>query len=253
MSLKRFEQLDRYIHLADSTMALPRGDQHYDPLYKVRPIIRLLGNKFSEYYKPDKHILIDETMIGFKERTFMKQCTPKKPTKWGLKVWSLVDCATYLLRFDVYNGKCAVPAQAEICKQHGLGYQIVTQLRGQYIGHGHYLYFDRYFSSLALAVYLLSHCIYLLLHNCSFDPQSFSRKFEKSETKKCRQSCGISKRWNGCFRQETNFIHFNWTRSRQDRSSTKWNFSCAQRIQCTYGRCRFVEPKLFIISCWSYQ
>ena len=47
-------------------------------------------------------------MVKYKGRVFFRQYMPKKPIKWGIKVWMLAEPKTgYVSNFAVYLGKCA--------------------------------------------------------------------------------------------------------------------------------------------------
>ena len=49
---------------------------------------------------------IDEAMIRYKGRLFFRQYMPKKPIKWGIKVWMVADAKKgYVSNFDIYLGK----------------------------------------------------------------------------------------------------------------------------------------------------
>ena len=62
-------------------------------------------DKFTQAYIPGCELAVDEAMIGFKGRYFLKQYLPGKPTKWGIKAWGLADCANgNLLKCDIYKG-----------------------------------------------------------------------------------------------------------------------------------------------------
>ena len=161
MSRNRFIALNRYLHLSDSTQAPGRDMENYDPLYKVRPLVDSLNIKFPQFFKPGKNLSIDESMIGFKGKHHFKQYCPKKPTKWGFKVWTLCDSSNgYFLRFDVYTGKAITADRSVVRREFGLGYDVVTNLANDYFDVGHHIYFDRYFSSLHLCEYLLSRATY---------------------------------------------------------------------------------------------
>ena len=106
MTKNRFQELASFFHLIDSTKAKPKGEAGYDPLYKVRPIISLTQETFSQNYHPAAAITVDEAMIKFKGRCEILQYLPIKPTKWGLKVWACCDAKSfYLLMYSIYTGK----------------------------------------------------------------------------------------------------------------------------------------------------
>lgn len=96
MSFKnRFEQLARYFHLADTSKAAPRGEDGFDPLFKVRPLLSLTQTSFAAPFMPGQNLTVDEAMIKFKGRCGFLQFVPAKPTKWGLKVWALCDADSF--------------------------------------------------------------------------------------------------------------------------------------------------------------
>ena len=78
----RYVQLKCYIYFCDPHMRVP--DRHFpehDKLYKIRPIVSHLQNKFDAVYKCEKNISIDESMIPFKGWSKFKQKMPMKPCK----------------------------------------------------------------------------------------------------------------------------------------------------------------------------
>jgi hypothetical protein len=87
MSQDSFFKILRYLHLVDSSKQKKRGEEGYDILYKVRPLIDHLGAVFPKYYQPSCQFSIDEMMIGTRCRISFLQYIPKKPTRFGIKVW----------------------------------------------------------------------------------------------------------------------------------------------------------------------
>ena len=83
-------------------------------------------------------------MIGTKSRLSFIQYMPKKPTKWGIKVWVCCDARTgYIYSFDVYTG--ADPSIAK--SSNGQAYDVVMNLLSSLFGKGHILYTDNFYSS----------------------------------------------------------------------------------------------------------
>ena len=89
MSRDRFFKILRYLHLVDSSKQKKREEEGYDILYKVRLLIDHLGAVFPKYYQPSRQLSIDEMMIGTRCRVSFLQYIPKKPTRFGIKVWVL--------------------------------------------------------------------------------------------------------------------------------------------------------------------
>ena len=73
---------------------------------------------------------------------------PKKPVKWGIKLWCLCDANTgYCLVFSVYTGS-SESAGANL----DLGYRVVMSLMRRHLHSYHHLYADNFFTSVHLAV-----------------------------------------------------------------------------------------------------
>ena len=101
--LVRFQQIFRFLHLNDSSQQVPSGSPGHD---KVRKLLHLVTPRFESEYVLHKEITIDEAMIPFKGRLGFKQYMKDKPTKWGIKVFTLCDARNgYVYRLQVYTGK----------------------------------------------------------------------------------------------------------------------------------------------------
>ncbi|XP_005091401.1 piggyBac transposable element-derived protein 4 [Aplysia californica] len=150
MSRQRFEKINQYFHLNDSTKMPNRGEENYDPLFKLRPLLDTVRTACGSSYKPGRNISIDEAMIGFNGRLHFKQYIRNKPTKWGIKVWCVAEAETgYMLNFRFYTGKINEPMT------DGVGHHVVMNCAADYLGKYHCIYFDNYFSSVRLAEDLL--------------------------------------------------------------------------------------------------
>ena len=60
---------------------------------KIKPFLDVLLPRFQQLYKPSKNLSIDETIVGFRGRFGSIQYMPQKPTKWGIKAFTLADAA----------------------------------------------------------------------------------------------------------------------------------------------------------------
>ena len=106
MSRDRFSLILRFLHLNDNSGYVPKGQVGYDPLYKLRPFLTKLLERFEANYTPRKELSLDEQMISFKGRLSFVQYMPKKPTKWGIKAFVLADSKSgYTFRWRLYTGK----------------------------------------------------------------------------------------------------------------------------------------------------
>ena len=83
MSRDCFQNISRYLHLNDSTQQKKCGEEGYDKLFKVRPLLDHFSAMFSLYYQPAQHVSIDEMMIGTRCRVAFLQYMPKNPQDLG--------------------------------------------------------------------------------------------------------------------------------------------------------------------------
>ena len=110
MTLKRLKKLMQYLHLNDEEERPAQQSADFDILYKARPALDLM-DQFTQAHIPGCELAVDEAMIGFKGRFFLKQYLPGKPTKWGIKAWGVADSANgYLLKCDIYKGNSTRPS-----------------------------------------------------------------------------------------------------------------------------------------------
>ena len=87
ISCDRFESLKRFLHFNDNTKDKKRDDETRDRLFKIRPLFQILRqNSLSQ--KPEEHNSIDEQMIPFKGRSFLRRYMPQKPKNWEFKIFS---------------------------------------------------------------------------------------------------------------------------------------------------------------------
>ncbi|KAG5862217.1 hypothetical protein JTB14_001592 [Gonioctena quinquepunctata] len=64
--MKRFLKILRFLHLADNEQMPKKGEDGYNKLYKVQPLLTHLSTKFKANFAPSRFISIDESMVAFK-------------------------------------------------------------------------------------------------------------------------------------------------------------------------------------------
>ena len=140
----RFEQLFRFLHLCSNSASVPSTLPGGDRLFKVRKYLDLITAEFETKYNMHQECTIDEAMIKFKGRLRFKQYMKDKPTKWGIKVFVLVDARNgYMKRLQVYTGK----GVASSTNQIGLCSKLVLDLMQGFEFSGLHLYTDNYYTS----------------------------------------------------------------------------------------------------------
>lgn len=123
ISYKKFADLQKYLHFNDNTKMKKKSEQGYDPLFKVRPILDHVRKNCLKT-EPEEHSSVDEVMVPFKGRLEIKQYIKNKPTKWGIKIFSIAGASGLTYDFLVYIGKGTVDNNRGI----GIGGEVVLKL-----------------------------------------------------------------------------------------------------------------------------
>lgn len=74
-------------------------------MWKLRPLIDHLNNRFGERFHPEQAMSYDESMISYYGRHPCKQYIRGKPLRYGYKVWCLNTPLGYNAAFEIYQGK----------------------------------------------------------------------------------------------------------------------------------------------------
>ena len=79
MLLHRFEQILRFLHVSDSYTEIQLGQEGYNKLGKVRPLIDALKKSFQAEYSLPRDIAVEsKAMIPFKSQISFRQVCPIK-------------------------------------------------------------------------------------------------------------------------------------------------------------------------------
>ena len=94
-------------------------------------------------------------MVPFKGRLSFRQYMPAKPTKWGIKLWSLCESTTgYMYNFQVYTGK--EQGQGE----QGLSFRIVAKLCSCIYNSFCTVVFDNFYTGIEILKHLFLRGLY---------------------------------------------------------------------------------------------
>lgn len=88
--INRLQHIKRFLYFNGNTEMY---DSTSDKFYSIGAIIDLLKRKFSEFV-PSEYLCIDQYIVPFRRRSYLKQCKPKKPKKWRYKLIVLI-CANW--------------------------------------------------------------------------------------------------------------------------------------------------------------
>lgn len=95
-------------------------------IQKVSNFIDYIDGKFQQHFTPDREISIDESVVKFKGKISFIMYNPKKPTKWGIRIYVLIDIRTgYIYAMLPYYG--SVSTECLICPGLPVSSRIVLQ------------------------------------------------------------------------------------------------------------------------------
>jgi hypothetical protein len=123
----------------------------------MRPWIEQLQQKFSNI-SCDEYQSVDEIMVPFKGRSILRMYLPKKPKKWGIKLWGRASPTDILHALEVYQGKGTVLGSDETAGC-GLGRNVVLQLTETLPKKTFKIFADNFFTNSAMAAELKKHCL----------------------------------------------------------------------------------------------
>lgn len=156
MSVNRFEKIRQYLHINDDSL-----HSNDDLLHKIRPLITKLNANFMKV-PMQQRLCIDEQMCSTKMASRFRQYMPAKPHKWGFKLFVLCDATGFAYSFEIYTGAGAnvIPEDAP---DFGAASNVVSRLSQKVPKNvNHIMYFDNFYTSVALMVYLRTLGIYSL-------------------------------------------------------------------------------------------
>lgn len=148
---------DRYLSLLSTIHFTHESGHTDDRLVKIRDVVNMFRKSFNDILHPFQDLCIDESLMLYKGRLSFKQYIPSKRNRFGIKSYMLCDCKTgYVQDIIVYCGRSTTIENAAT----GIGKSgaIVLSLLRPFLGKGHTIYLDNFYSSPAL---------FNLLHNNS--------------------------------------------------------------------------------------
>lgn len=159
MGRNRFRAILSHLHLNDNTRMPQRGDEGFDKLYKIRPLLERVRINSQLCYQPHQQLAVDEAMILFKGRSSLKQYMPLKPVKRGYKAWCICDSTNgYMYNLDLHTGASI----GSLADDDGLGSRVVQKLMEPLYNLNHHVYMDNFFSSVSLATKLKTKSTYMI-------------------------------------------------------------------------------------------
>lgn len=156
MSRNRFDEIMTVLHYNDNNELPEKNSPLYNKCYKIQPLVDHFRKVFKQFVLPETHMSIDEQVVPFKGQHSLKRYLPKKPKKWGYKIWARAGISGYVYDFEIEGGlgskgppdDCVPP---EKCGESDF---VVLRLSAELEPLKHELFFDNYFSSPELIRFL---------------------------------------------------------------------------------------------------
>lgn len=153
VTCNRWEEIKRFLHFNNNDNFIPRGKDGHDTLFKIAPLLKSIQERLS-LIPVEENIAVDEQIIPTKSRSTIRQYNPKKPHKWGYKIFVLSGISGFSYNFYVFAGSQSnsVPEGAP---DLGISSNVVVKLAQILPKHvNHKIFFDNWFTSVPLIVYL---------------------------------------------------------------------------------------------------
>ena len=148
MSLSRFKVIMKFLRFDNPQDRAQR--RHRDRLAAFRDVWEMFIQKCRTCYNPSTECTVDEQLVGFRGRCIFRVYMPKKPDRYGLKIWWLADAETgYAYNAQIYLGR-----QGNL-PEVGLAERVVCELSRPLYNSGRNLTVDNFFTSVPLAQTLL--------------------------------------------------------------------------------------------------
>lgn len=146
----RFKDIRRFIRFDNKETRLQRLET--DRLSAISELWSMFVHNTQGAMTPGQFLTIDERLAPYRGRCKFIQYMPSKPAKYGIKLWMCCDAETkYVYNVIIYCGK----ESPDAAPTKNLGMKVVQQLTESLQCEGRNITTDNYFTSLALARYIL--------------------------------------------------------------------------------------------------
>ncbi|XP_043524386.1 piggyBac transposable element-derived protein 4-like [Frieseomelitta varia] len=178
ISRDRYTLLLKILHFCDNNI------ENYDPIMKIHHILEKLKTSFKTAFYPYEKLCIDDSLLLFKGRCYFKQYILTKKSKFGIKSFVLCDSKTgYIQDLIVYSKADMIMSEDIRSKSIGKSGQIIMTLLEPYLGKGHTLVTDDWYSSPSLFLELHKNLTnaYGMVKKDRLDIPELNKKIKKGE------------------------------------------------------------------------
>ena len=156
MARDRYQYILSNLHFYDMLKRENREAQYVkDKMRRIQLVFDHLRSSFSNAHNPSKNLVIDESLVLWRGNILLRQYIPSERHRFGLKLFVLCDCKSgFLQDLILYTGK---DTQIGGTETFGVSGAVVLELLEQYLGRGHTLFIDNWYTSPLLAEELLKY------------------------------------------------------------------------------------------------
>jgi len=153
MSVNVFEKIRANLHFNDNLLTSTGPDR--DKICKIRPLIETLIKRFSSI-PIEENLAVDEQICSTKARNSYKVYMPNKPHKWGYTFFVLSGASGFAYNLEFFAGQENNTEGRKISEPDlGASANVVVRLgRVMPKNQNFKLFFDNYYTTLPLLVYL---------------------------------------------------------------------------------------------------
>uniref|UniRef100_UPI003AAEECD7 piggyBac transposable element-derived protein 4-like n=1 Tax=Centroberyx gerrardi TaxID=166262 RepID=UPI003AAEECD7 len=132
----------------DDRLTRPARHLKHDRLAAFRTIWEKWVHRLPLLFNPGRDVCVDEQLVPFRGRCRFRQYVPRKPAKYGIKIWVACDVVTsYAWKMQIYTGKS--DGSPEVNQGKRIVLDLTEGLQGNTVTC------DNFFTSYALAEELL--------------------------------------------------------------------------------------------------
>ena len=112
----------------------------------------------KEVYLPSRNVAVDEILLLFKGRLYFRSYIPSKRSRYGIKIYALVDEYAYTWNFVVNTSQADMDLASDIdgCQNFLFSEKVVLHLAEPLFDMNFSVFIDNFFTSVRLAEFLQS-------------------------------------------------------------------------------------------------
>ncbi|KAL7631069.1 UNVERIFIED_CONTAM: hypothetical protein RMT77_018635 [Armadillidium vulgare] len=154
MKRDRFCNILTFLHFEDASETIDFSNEPERRLWKLNSLMHILDEAIGKKYYPSQNLSLDESLLLWKGRLIFRQYIKSKRSRFGIKIFKLVDSNGVTVKTNVYTGKME--------EENGFSKTetIVVNMMKDFLEKYHHLYTDNFYTTPKLYRYLKEHKTY---------------------------------------------------------------------------------------------